>query len=389
MGIGQCFKMAFKQLKSNKLRSALTMLGIIIGVMAITLLVSVGNSMNQSVMGQLGDLGSNILTVNSVSRDTNKQLDMSDVYDIEKIEGVDKITPVLNGNSKLIKDNRSYNASLIGTTENYDDVKGLEVEQGRFLEVLDIENSGKVAVIGLEVAYELFQYGNPIGEYINIEGIPFKVVGILEEKGQNSFNSNDTAVIIPLQSAQRLLKTTNLGSLSIAATDSDSISEVENKLKSKLNKIFDSEDDYSIMNQQQILDMMDDVSSTMTTVLGVISGISLVVGGIGIMNIMLVSVSERTKEIGIRKALGAKKKDILIQFLIESIIVSLLGGIIGASIGIAGSLIVSNLLGVETGILWSVVFAALGFSTAIGVIFGIIPANKASKLQPIQALKSE
>ncbi len=387
MGFTQSFKMALKQLVSNKMRTALTMLGIIIGVSSVTLLISIAEGMQQSLNDQMGGLGSNLVTVNIKSRVETLSLDNSE--ELKNIEGVEDISQVTNGNVSLRYNNEEKDTNIIATTEMYDKIQNIELNNGRFILPIDVEYSSKIVILGSEIASELFNDISPVGNYIKISGIPYKVVGVLEEQGGGAMNSSDSNVFVPITSGQRLLKNNSVGSVYIKVKENYDINEVVTNAENKLDKIFKDSDSYGIFNQQQILDTISSMQDTMKIVLGAISSISLVVGGIGIMNIMLVSVTERTKEIGIRKALGAKRKTILIQFLIESIVVSLLGGIIGAIIGILGSNIAFSVMGVSASVSVSVVAMALGFSIIVGVVFGIMPANKASKLQPIQALRTE
>lgn len=261
-----------------------------------------------------------------------------------------------------------------------------------------MEYGQKVAVIGPNVASDLFGFSEPIGEYVRVDGMPYKVVGVLKEKGASMMGSSDDQIFIPLSAAQRMLKDTSVRTMYVETDSADDVDRVVSTLDSRLSIHFNYNASdassgetapYQVINQQEILNAFDTISSTLTTALGAIAGISLIVGGIGIMNIMLVSVSERTREIGIRKALGAKKRDILTQFLIESIVISVVGGIIGIAIGVSGALAFGSFAGIPSGITAPTIIGSFLFSLLIGVIFGITPANKASKLRPIDALRSE
>lgn len=389
MGFYENFKMAFRQLVSNKMRTLLTMLGIIIGVASITLLVSVAKGMQSSVNEQMSGLGSNLVTVNILPNQQNKTLSYKDSKKFEDIDNIDYIAQATSGKVTVSANNQSKDISAVATTDTYKEAKDLNLKEGRFLLPIDLDYNSKVVVLGNDVAKDLFNDRSPIGEYVNINSIPYKVVGVMDKDENAMMNTSDNRVFVPITSGQRLLKNTGVEEMYISAKSAEDTPYIEDETKDMLYDEFSDEDLYVVFNQQAILDTMESIQGTMTIVLGSIAGISLVVAGIGIMNIMLVSVTERTKEIGIRKALGAKRKTILIQFLIESTIVSLLGGIVGAIIGIVGAKIIYYIMGISGAISWSVVGVALGFSIFVGVVFGIMPANKASKLQPIQALKSE
>ncbi|MGG7077056.1 ABC transporter permease [Clostridium sardiniense] len=395
MGIIQSFKLAFKQLLSNKMRSILTMLGIIIGVLSVTLLVSVANSMTESVNSQMTDLGSNLISVMVTSKDPTDKLSYDDSKKFKEIPNIDKMSADVNGNVDLRYGDNNKMVPITGTDNNFISLENKKLEDGRFILPIDVEYSDKIVVLGNTIATDIFGFENPIGKYVRLNGIKYKVVGILAKDG-SALNSTDNKIYAPITSVQRLIKNTSVSTMYLKVKDTENIDNTMTAIERKLDRTFDiknSDKDktkpYTIINQQQILDTIKTMQGTMTTTVGVIAGISLLVGGIGIMNIMLVSVTERTREIGIRKALGAKRKDILIQFLIESIVISLIGGIIGAILGILGSMAFNSILGVTSGISWGVVFFGLGFSIFIGVVFGLMPANKASKLLPIDALRSE
>lgn len=389
MGFTQSFKMAFKQLLSNKMRSLLTMLGIIIGVSSITLLISIAKGMEASLNEQMGDLGSNIISININPTSSNKIYSYEESDELRDIDGVVDICQGRTGEVKLRYDEKEEKASVIATTDVYTKASPMENESGRFILADDVEYSTKVVVLGKKVAQKMFTLENPIGKYVKLNGMPYKVVGVLEKKGMNIMDSPDDSVFVPITTGQRLLKTKGVARIDIITESSVGMDSIIKTTEKTLKKKLGSKDDFMVFNQQEMIDSINTMQATMTAVLGSIASISLVVGGIGIMNIMLVSVTERTKEIGIRKALGAKRKTILVQFLIESIVVSLIGGIIGAIIGIVGANIFYVAVKLDPTISWGVVGFALGFSMLVGIVFGIMPANKASKLKPIQALRAE
>ncbi|EAD4838885.1 FtsX-like permease family protein [Listeria monocytogenes] len=402
MNVLQSMKMAWKQLKASKLRSFLTMLGIIIGVASVILLVSLGNGVTQEVDDQMGDLGSNLITVVNSSVNANDKYTYDEVMKYQNIDGVKSVSPELSGQVNATFDYKSSSNKVIGTNDQYKAARSLEMKEGRFLLPIDTEYGQKVAVIGSTVASDLFGFGDPIGETIRLNGMPYKVVGVLKEKGASMMGSSDDQIFIPISSAQRLLKDTNVRTIYVETKSAEDVDFVVNTLESRLAIKFGDEKEqeknassaqmgpsYQVINQQEILNAFNTISTTLTTALGAIAAISLVVGGIGIMNIMLVSVSERTREIGIRKALGAKKRAILLQFLIESIVISVCGGVIGIIIGVSGALIFGSVAGISSGITAGTIIFSFVFSLCIGVIFGIAPANKASKLRPIDALRSE
>ncbi|ASD74599.1 ABC transporter permease [Listeria monocytogenes] len=402
MNVLQSMKMAWKQLKASKLRSFLTMLGIIIGVASVILLVSLGNGVTQEVDDQMGDLGSNLITVVNSSVNPNDKYTYDEVMKYQNIDGVKSVSPELSGQVNATFDYKKSSNKVIGTNDQYKAARSLEMKEGRFLLPIDTEYGQKVAVIGSTVASDLFGFGDPIGETIRLNGMPYKVVGVLKEKGASMMGSSDDQIFIPISSAQRLLKDTNVRTIYVETKSAEDVDFVVNTLESRLAIKFGDEKEqeknassaqmgpsYQVINQQEILNAFNTISTTLTTALGAIAAISLVVGGIGIMNIMLVSVSERTREIGIRKALGAKKRAILLQFLIESIVISVCGGIIGIIIGVSGALIFGSVAGISSGITAGTIIFSFVFSLCIGVIFGIAPANKASKLRPIDALRSE
>nr|WP_290907712.1 ABC transporter permease [Anoxybacillus sp.] len=389
MGFLQSIKMALRSIQGNKLRSFLTMLGIIIGVSSVIVLISIGQGTSEAVTNQINRLGTNLLTVNVMDTDVVK-LTQENIEKFQKIEGVKAIAPVVSGRVVAKNGNTSTQVALMGTTAPYQTVRDAQVSQGRFLSDIDVEYRQKIVVLGANTAQTLFGMDNPIGKYVQINGTSFKVVGVLASKGGSLGQNGDDVMVMPLSTAQRVIKTTNIQTLYIQGKSADQLDQVMGLVQRVLMNMFPNhQDSYSVFNQKDLMDTMSSVTNTMTMMLGGIAGISLLVGGIGIMNIMLVSVSERTREIGIRKAIGAKRRDILLQFLIEAIVLSSLGGIVGIMLGFAGGKLLAAMAGITISYSFSVSLIAFFFSLVVGVVFGVFPASKAAKLDPIQALRYE
>ncbi|WP_276357980.1 ABC transporter permease [Cohnella caldifontis] len=390
MNIAQGVKMALKSILGNKLRSLLTMLGIIIGVTAVIALVALGQGATKSVTEQVQSLGTNLLTVNILGRGSTSTLTEKEATDLGSIEGVQYLAPATNSNATVKAGTESVSVGIVGSNSDYLNVREYELASGRFLSQIDLDFYQKIAVLGSETATDLFPLGNPIGQYVQINGSRYKVVGVLASKGSSTTGSNDEVVMIPLTSAERLFKSKGVRTIYVQVAEKDQIDAVVASLESALSKKFrGNTNSYRVFNQSDILSTLDSVTGTLSVALGGIAGISLLVGGIGIMNIMLVSVTERTREIGIRKAIGARRKDILIQFLIESMVLSGLGGVLGIGIGIGAARLASKMLKMQVVFSLDIVLIAFLFSVLIGVIFGMFPANKAAKLKPIDALRFE
>ncbi|MDQ6597304.1 FtsX-like permease family protein [Bacillus salipaludis] len=388
MSIYQSIKMALRSIKSNKLRSILTMLGIIIGVSSVIILVSIAQGSAKNVTSSINQLGTNLLTINTFGTDLSLTEDKID--QLTKLNGVKAISPVVSGRVNVKKDRINSQVSLTATNATYSSVRDAKVTQGRFINDLDIEYRQKIAVIGSETASTFFGVDNPIGQYIQVDGTSFKVVGVLASKGSSLGQSGDNVIIVPLSTGQRLVKSTSINQVYLQGKSQDQMDFVMNEVERKMASLYPNKSDsYSVTNQQDVMDTLSSVSNTMTMMLGGIASISLLVGGIGIMNIMLVSVSERTKEIGIRKAIGAKRRDVLLQFLIEAVVLSSMGGIIGILAGIGFGKIIASLMNLTIAYSTSVIVLSFIFSLLVGVVFGVFPANKASKLSPIQALRYE
>jgi putative ABC transport system permease protein len=389
MNLIESIKMALKSIKSNKVRALLTMLGIIIGVASVITLVSVGQGSSQSVTEEIGSLGTNLLTLD-VTDTESVQLDEDSIEDFEDLTTIANVAPVVSGRVTAKSGETSTQVSITGTTSSYLSVRNITLSQGRFISDMDHELRQKIVVLGSDTASTLFPRTNPVGQSVQINGVSFEVVGVLESVGSSLGTSGDSVMIAPLSTTQRITKNTTIGTIYFQAENEDSVTRSKFQIQGVMTSLFPNQSDYySVTSQEDLMETMSSVSDTMTLMLAGIASISLLVGGIGIMNIMLVSVSERTKEIGIRKAIGANRASILRQFLIEAVVLSTLGGIIGVVLGLGTSKAIEFFSSQTISYSPTVTLGAFLFSLFIGVVFGVFPANKASKLNPIQALRHE
>ncbi|NLG87364.1 MAG: FtsX-like permease family protein [Firmicutes bacterium] len=389
MEFSTVISLAWQGITNNKLRSLLTMLGVIIGVASVISLVSIGAGTTRQVSQQIQSLGSNLLTVQIRGRGSATSLRYEEVMNIKQLEHVSAVAPALNGSATVKYGTNTESTTVEATNADYFAARNVTVQSGRLLVPLDITFRHKVVLVGTEVVENLFKTIDPVGKRILINGIEFTVVGVLESKGGSGGMSLDNRVLIPLTSANLVLGGQNIRTVYIQADSPETVEQAANALNDWLIKRFRDEDSFNVFNQADMLETVNQVTGTLTLMLGGIAGISLLVGGIGIMNIMLVSVTERTREIGIRKALGATGRDILGQFLIESVVLSGSGGIIGLIAGGAFSLALQRILDISVSL--SVLPAALAFGSAVavGVFFGIYPARRAANLNPIDALQYE
>ena len=400
----ESFLMAWASLVANKLRSLLTMLGIIIGVAAVIALVSIGNGVKQDIEDSISSLGSNLLVVlpgaprtpgARSSQGSMKSLKISDYEAIAKLEGVKAASPMTNGSYVVIYQNKNWTTSVAGVNSNFQDVNNWTMTSGRFFSDKNVQNRERVAVVGQTVVKNLFSDEYTVGKEIRVKNIPFRVIGVLKSKGNGTMgNDQDDTVLIPYTtSMERVEGIDYLRRVYVVAKDDGGIdrlqADIENLLRVRHNIKDTNLDDFNIQNMKSIMETVAQTTGTFTLFLGAVAAISLVVGGIGIMNIMLVSVTERTREIGVRKALGATYSVIVTQFLIEAVVISLMGGFIGIAFGIGASKVIGMVSGMSTIVSVPTIIMSFAFSMAIGLIFGIYPARKAAKLNPIDALHYE
>lgn len=386
------FKEALKNIISNKLRSCLTMLGLIIGIMSVILLVGIGTGATTNVTSAVKSLGTGTLTV-SIDSESDATLEYEQIDELKELNDIDSVAPYKNVSGTVSKDTTtSRGASILATTSEYISVMNLKLESGRLLSNIDLENDSKVCLIGNDLTDTLFEGSkikDIVGQTINIEGDKYTVIGVLTKTGSTMGNNIDSNIIIPFTTAKYLGSDTSINSLYIKVQNEDKIDFTTSQIESYLERTLSiTSDYYSVNSQDSMLDTMSDITSTLSLLLGGIASISLIVGGIGVMNVMLVSVTERTKEIGIRKSLGAKRKDILVQFLVESLILCILGGTLGVILGVGIGIILQT-FGFNFNTSSGIVIVSFVASSLIGLVFGIFPAYKASKLNPIEALRTD
>jgi putative ABC transport system permease protein len=406
MDFKQLFLESLETLTLNKLRTSLAALGIVIGIGSVIALISLGQATSQQIQNQIQSLGANLLTVspsaqraggvvgtgsvNTLSNDDAKAIKTS-----PQVTTIAAVSPELNSRAQIVVGKNNTNTRVIGVQASYPEVHKITIDSGTFITDTDDSSMRKVVVLGPTTVQNLFPDGsNPIGQSIRIKGINFQVVGVTQSKGGTGFNNQDDAAYVPLSTAQKLLFGQNyLSDISLEAKSSDMMVDAQNQVGYLLlarHKLSDpSQADFTILSQQDILNTASSTTGTFTTLLSGIAAISLLVGGIGIMNIMLVTVTERIREIGLRKALGAKKKVIITQFLIEAIILTFIGGVIGIGIGILASFLFSFFTGTLFVVSPSSILLAFAVSAGIGVLFGWYPARRAANLQPIEALRYE
>ncbi len=384
--------MAIKSIRGNKVRTLLTMLGVIIGVGSVIAAVAFAQGSTKSITDSLASMGTNLIQINIMGRNSNRNVTYEDLKEFAEKNSskISAVAPQLSTNALAKYGTKNTDTTVLGTTLEYEDIRSVHAQMGRFLLENDVDNMQKVAVIGTYIMNQLFEGKNPIGQSIKLNGQIYKVVGVLEEESSSEKDSDDDRVIIPITAAQRLSGNTSIRNFSIQAASPEVVNSVIDDLEEFLLDNLKDKSTFRVFNQADAMKTLDDVTSSMSAVLGGIAAISLVVGGIGIMNIMLVSVTERTREIGIRKAIGAKKKSILTQFLIEAVIVTGLGGLVGVLMGLGVIKFIIegfNIAPAVYSIPWIVI--SFGISLVVGVVFGLFPAIRAANLNPIEALRSE
>jgi len=411
----QTFSMAFKAIRTNKVRSALTMLGVIIGVMSVVVLIAIAQGTTVSVTESIQAMGTNLLTVNITTRRVGQYnrsggqevffiqggpqggqqgmqrgtviLTLDDILTLADDPSVELVSPTVSGNQTVKAGNTNASTGVMGVLPAYAAIRNQTVQSGRYIIEADVDNRSAVCVIGTETAQTLFGNTDVVGNTVHIEGRPFRIVGVLQSRGSSGGSSSDDIVILPFTLAQRMLQSTTIGSFYVSAVSPDAVSAAQAHVEGYLYRRYQNTSSYRVMNQTEMLDTINQSTESLTLMLGGVAGIALLVGGIGIMNIMLVSVSERTREIGIRKAIGAKRRNILLQFLIEAVVISGIGGLLGLLLGVLLMRVLETTQNMTLVMSAGVVQLAVGFSMAVGVLFGLYPASKASKLRPIEALR--
>jgi putative ABC transport system permease protein len=406
--LGKTFKIAFRALGRNKMRSFLTGLGIIIGVGAVIAMVSIGEGAKRGIEDRFASMGTNLLFVMPGSQHvagvrqswgSMTTLKEDDAAAIERdCPAVMYVSPSVSARAQTVYGNKNWNTSISGTGFHYPEVRNWEVEFGAYFDEAQVKSGAKVCVLGYDVKTNLFENEDPVGKVIRIKKIPFKVLGVLKKRGESGgFGSRDDMIAIPYTTAMHRLQGIDyIQSVDVRAVSSDQIHEAQTQIEDLLrlrHRIAPgAEDDFTVRNMSDVAETAASATQMMTVLLGSIAGISLLVGGIGIMNIMLVSVTERIREIGLRMAVGAREKDILLQFLTEAIVLSLMGGLIGIGVGVGASKLLKNIkmfASMQTVVSLDSVLLAFCFAAAIGIFFGFYPARKASRLDPIEALRYE
>ena len=408
MNLYSAGKVSFRSLRANKMRSVLTMLGMIIGVAAVIIMVAIGAGANERIAAQIASVGSNLLLVLPGSttsgglrtgHGSTPTLTMDDAKAIGKeLPAVALASPSSRSSGPVVYGNQNWSTILQGVSPEYFEMRDWMTLEGRYFTTQEMDAAVKVCLLGTTVAGYLFGSEDPVGKIVRIKRAPFTVVGVLESKGQSpNGQDQDDIVIVPVTTLlKKLAGSAHAGSIGVVlvqAVDGDRVKEAEQEVTSLLRQRHrigpGQDDDFSVRNLSEMLALAESATRIMSLLLGGIASVSLVVGGIGIMNIMLVSVTERTREIGIRMAVGARERDILSQFLIEAVLLALTGGAIGIVLGAAGAVLISRLAGWSTLISPAAAFLAFGFSAAVGVFFGFYPARKASRMDPIEALRYE
>ncbi|MEI6531016.1 MAG: ABC transporter permease [bacterium] len=406
MRIRRILQMALRALGHNKSRAFLTMLGVIIGVSAVIMMLSIGAGTQQSVTGSISALGTNLLTVQPgfqrsggvATSNQARSLTLADADAIRSLEGVKAAAPVVSTRAQAVVGENNTNTSIVGTIPEYQSSTSIELSGGYFFTQIEVDQWEKVVVLGATVAEDLFAKSNPVGQtvqlVVNRARVNCRVLGVMASKGGGGMGSQDDRIVMPITTVQKLLTgSKNVNQISVEAVSTDQMTVVTNRITQLLRIRHDIQpsgtNDFSIMNQQDLLGTVNSILGYFTILLAGIAGISLLVGGIGIMNIMLVSVTERTREIGLRKAIGALRRDIVAQFLIEAVLLATAGGILGIGLGFLGAYLIASFAGLPAAVTANSVLLGLFFSMGVGVFFGYYPAQRAANLKPIDALRYE
>lgn len=394
MKLGEAFASALTALRANRLRSALTMLGVIIGVGAVVILVAIGSGAKREVERQVEGLGSNLILVvpgqvQFGSAPALSRLQLEDVAFLGRVVGNrDAVAATVSSGELVRVGGRSVFATVNGTTETVPLVFDRPLARGRYLSAGDVETRRRVAVLGSKTARTLFGDVDPVGRQVTVAGVRFRVIGVFTEIGSTFGVSRDLEVHVPVTAAQRLFGVDRIDALAVKAPNLDTIDALQSRIIAALGDKYEGET-FSAVTQTQILGTVGSILSLLTVVLAAIAGISLVVGGVGVSNIMLVSVRERTREIGLRKALGARQRDVLAQFLVEAVVLTTIGGVLGMGLGVGAALIADRFTELPAEIAWWSLALAFGVSVAVGVFFGVFPARRAGALEPVEALRTE
>ncbi|WP_433613190.1 ABC transporter permease [Dactylosporangium sp. CA-139114] len=394
MRFAEAWRVALDALRANRLRSMLTMLGVIIGVAAVVVLVAIGTGTKQEIEQQVEGLGSNLLIVvpgevNLGSAPSVSRMDLSDIDAVSKIVGDRNRVAVTVASGETVAAGHAQTfASVNGVIETTPNVFVRRLARGTYLTRSDVDTQRRVAVLGWSVAHKLFGDRDAVGQQMTIAGVRFRVSGVFEQLGQSLGIDRDNEVHVPITTAQRLLATDRVDAIAVNAPDRDEIGDLSARIIAELTRRHPGTR-FSAVTQEQILGVLGDILGVLTGVLAAIAGVSLLVGGVGVSNIMLVSVRERTREIGLRKAVGARPRDIGVQFLLEAVLLTTLGGVIGMGLGIGAALVVAALSPVPAAITWWSLALASGVSAGVGIIFGVVPAQRAGRLDPVVALRTE
>jgi putative ABC transport system permease protein len=392
--LAEAWRVALDALRANRLRSILTMLGVVIGVGAVVALVSIGTGTKQLIERQVEGLGSNLLIVvpgrlAAGAAPTASPLTLDDVDAVDRVVGDrTRVAVTISSGETVRAGDKSAFASMQGVLETTPSVFVRSLDRGSYLTRTDVTTARRVTVLGAGIAGRLFPDTDPIGHQITIGGVRFRVIGTFTPLGQSLGVDRDSEVHIPVTAAQRLLGTSRIDALAIRAPDRDTIDQLGASVVATLVKRH-PDTDFSAVTQEQILGVLGQILGVLTGVLAAIAGISLLVGGVGVSNIMLVSVRERTKEIGLRKAVGARPRDIGLQFLLEAVLLTTIGGVLGMALGITAAVVVDRLSPVPAAVTWWALALAFGVSAAVGILFGVIPAQRAGRLDPVVALRTE